>query len=30
MHNSLEETFEKYENIELATTGEGPISDTDK
>lgn len=30
MHSSLESTFEKYQNTELATTGEGPISDVDK
>ena len=30
MHQALEKTFEKYDNTELATTGQGPISDADK
>jgi len=30
MHDSLEHTFEAYQNQELATTGEGPISESDK
>ena len=30
MHAALEDTFEKYDNTQLATTGEGPISDNDK
>lgn len=30
MHNALENTFEPYQNTELATTGEGPIIDADK
>jgi hypothetical protein len=30
MHIALEHTFEKYNNSQLATTGEGPISDVDK
>ena len=30
MRVGLEKTFESYDNSELATTGQGPISDSDK
>lgn len=30
MHTALEHTFAEYDNSELATTGQGPISDADK
>ena len=30
MNTALADTFSEYENPELATTGNGPISDVDK
>jgi len=30
MNSALEHTFAQYDNSELATTGKGPISDSDK